>query len=500
MNLARGHGRFCAIALFAITAAASAGNPKVRTDPSGDAVLRPTDPEMCGHLGPGGIKPDLLKLSLGAWQSNTASTNPYAGFYAEPEHANLFRLDLEIKGVVCPPGTVALTNYNPFQFGASPLYGFIELDIDSDHDTGGELTSAGKSKYLANVGRFGLSPQGSIHDRFVSNGRSIDSTFETNPQFERSGADFLLAFCGCYPTTITTEGGNGNHIFEAGETWIIQGGFFQRAGGYQPVCSSTGGAAGLQIGLYVPLVKLRWSHSTVTDTTTVTLVYSLTQQGSAQLAGQSVQPINLNVSDQTSIVEALTDVAQGAQFAPAGSPAWYLSHRWIGHNPSDPSERDNLDPTRWDVTALIGTTFETPIDTSFIAWTDTGFEECPLDLDGDGLSGPLDRQLVRDRIDELDGTLADAEGQAWENGSVRLIQPGLWFESTDVDADGRINRLDIGAYCPADFNKDGAINILDYLSFMNAFAAADPQADFNHNGILDVLDFIAFQNAAAAGC
>lgn len=486
-------------ALFAagLCSAAFAGNPKVWTDPVGDAVWRRTDPQMIGEIPTGSTKPDLVKLSIGAWQTSSGVSDPYTGFYADPSSANLFRIDLEIKGLVCPPGPASPSNYNPRQFGPNPLYGFIELDIDGDQDSGGELGSAAKSKYLANVGRFGRSPRGSIHSRFATGGRDLDGTFGTDPQYERSGADFLLAFCGCYATTIYNEGGDGNHVFDKGETWIVRGGFFQRAGGFQSVCASVGGAAGLQAGLYVPLVNLRWSHSVATNITTITLVYALTPAGAGQLAGQPPQAVNLNVSDQTCIVEALSDLIDGAHFASFHSPVWYLSNHWQGRSPTD---RNWLDPTRWDATALIGTAYQDPVDGAVFAWSDTGFGECPLDLDGDGVAGPMDRQIVRDRIDAMDGTGLDAEGQAQENGGARLIDPGVNFECADVDGDGAVGRLDIAAYCPADFNLDGVINILDFLTFMNAFAAGDLRADFNHNGALETTDFNAFMNAIAAGC
>ena len=416
--------------------------------------------------------------------------------YQAPNHADLFRLDLEFYGVVNPPGPASPADYNPFQFGPSPVYGYIELDVDRDQDTGGEFTSAAKTKYLANVGRFGRLPQGSIGDRVIKFGADIDTNFFTEPFFERSGADFLLAFCGCYPTTIVDEiSGNGDQTFDPGETWIVRGGFFQRAGGHQPACSSRGGAAGQQTGLYVPWVTLRWSHSQITNKTTITLVYALTMDGAGQLAGQPPEQPNLNVDDQTSVCEALRDLILGAPFLAPQTAPWYLSHRWAGRHASD-----YLDPTKWDATALFGTAYEEPSDGYTFAWTDTGFGEVPLDLNGDGVASVVDRQVIRDAIDQLDGGPFDAEGSAVENGSVRLVHPGLNFHLADVDGDGLICRFDLGAYCPADFNRDGVVNILDFIAFLNAYTTGDLRADFSGNGVLDPLDFPFFMNAVAVGC
>jgi len=54
--------------------------------------------------------------------------------------------------------------------------------------------------------------------------------------------------------------------------------------------------------------------------------------------------------------------------------------------------------------------------------------------------------------------------------------------------------------CPADFDGDGALTILDYLVFANLFDAGDPRADFDGDGELTLFDFLAFQTAFDAGC
>lgn len=56
------------------------------------------------------------------------------------------------------------------------------------------------------------------------------------------------------------------------------------------------------------------------------------------------------------------------------------------------------------------------------------------------------------------------------------------------------------APCPPDFNDDGAVDTRDVVSFLNAWAAGDPEADFNSDGAVNTLDVLAFLNAWAAGC
>ena len=334
------------LAVSSCDPASCAANQPVRTwnDPAGDVLVRRTDPHMQSEMGALCNPPNLTRMTVSAWNSATPSTDPYNGSYADPATAHLLRFDLELRGVVNPPGSVSLSSYNPFQFGPSPLYGYVEFDVDGDCNTGGELGPAARNRYLANIGRFGRIARPPLTDRAARFGWQVDSSFSTPPQIERSGADFSLAFCGCYPTTIISESGNGNGLFEAGETWMVRGAFFQRAGGYQGACSSTGGASGLQVGLYVPWVNLRWSHNTTTDRTTITLVFAATMEGAAQLTGQPVQPMNLNVNDHVSLVEALNDIILGCGSVAPGTPTHTLSNRWAGRNPLDPAYRD---PGRW---------------------------------------------------------------------------------------------------------------------------------------------------------
>ena len=54
--------------------------------------------------------------------------------------------------------------------------------------------------------------------------------------------------------------------------------------------------------------------------------------------------------------------------------------------------------------------------------------------------------------------------------------------------------------CPGDFDDSGAVNTLDVLAFLNAWAAGDPSADINGDGAVNTLDVLAFLNAWAAGC
>ena len=55
-------------------------------------------------------------------------------------------------------------------------------------------------------------------------------------------------------------------------------------------------------------------------------------------------------------------------------------------------------------------------------------------------------------------------------------------------------------FCLADFNGDGALNILDFVDFQLAFQAGEDAADVNGDGVLNILDFVTFQQIFVEGC
>jgi hypothetical protein len=57
-----------------------------------------------------------------------------------------------------------------------------------------------------------------------------------------------------------------------------------------------------------------------------------------------------------------------------------------------------------------------------------------------------------------------------------------------------------GATCRVDVNGDGAVNVQDFLSFLQLYSSGDARADFNQDGSINVQDFLAFLAAYAAGC
>ena len=481
-------------------AALAGDTTTIFTDPPADAVLRRTDPGADAVINPNGILPELIEVRMMGWQSPTASTDPYTGSAVNGRGAHLFRLDVTFAGLLNPPGPLGAggTLFDPFAYGPSPVYGFLDIDIDRNIGTGGELGSAAQSRYLANVGRFGERAYGSLGTRTVEWSDQIDLDFYTAPQFERSGADWALTLCGCHAVTVISEGGNVNGTFDAGETWIVRSRFFKRSGGYQAASGMFGGS---QPGLYDPHVNLRFSHSATSDQTTISLVWAVDAHGAASLAGQSQQAYDQSITsgNHASVTEGIRDLIIGAQGGNGGAlsgPVATLTNGWAEEEISD----DNLtDPTRWEMTALFGMPCATEGDALFV-WTDTGFEETFGDCNGDELVDSADQAIVQSVITTEDAGSRDQDGFANDCVAVGI---GATWSFFDLNCDGLINGADLDLLdppCIADFDGDGIRAVPDIFAFLSAWFAQSPTADIDATPGVAVPDIFAFLSLWFAGC
>jgi hypothetical protein len=69
----------------------------------------------------------------------------------------------------------------------------------------------------------------------------------------------------------------------------------------------------------------------------------------------------------------------------------------------------------------------------------------------------------------------------------------------DIPSAARIVQVS-AAVCYPDFTGDGALDLFDFLAFVNAFNTDDPVADCDGDGDLDLFDFLCFVNAFNSGC
>ena len=460
------------------------------SDAQGDAVIRRTDLGNDAPLPEGFVPIDLLSVSLSGWMPASPSTDLYSGTIIQGD-ADFVRIQIVVDGLASPPGPIGLNGfpYNPYQFGDRPVTGFIELDIDDQKNSGGELMPIAASRYLANVGRFGMHPSGSIAERMVQSGDDLDTDFYSEPSFERTGSEFTLIMCGCFAPTIVSQDGNMDSLFDWGESWIVEGRFFERFESFLPASALFGGSS---FGLFNPATTLQFVHDPLSDQTTITLVYPITNTGTALAADQPEQPIDLNISNHTSIEEALDDLIIGASFT--SGDLGILTEDWQGRDPTDFRE-----PSKWSVTALIGTAPTTPQPSSFYVWTDTGFNELYEDFDFDEQITSDDIHVIEDFIDDNDGTALDNDSTM--NGQIGIQFFASEFHFYDLNYDGIVSTADFPILpCLADFTGDGVLDFFDISAFLNAFVSQESDADFTHDGNWDFFDISTFLTLFSQGC
>lgn len=63
-----------------------------------------------------------------------------------------------------------------------------------------------------------------------------------------------------------------------------------------------------------------------------------------------------------------------------------------------------------------------------------------------------------------------------------------------------IHAAPVGDACYADCDGNGALDLFDFLCFVNAFNAGEGYADCDGSGGLDLFDFLCFQNEFIDGC
>jgi hypothetical protein len=77
-----------------------------------------------------------------------------------------------------------------------------------------------------------------------------------------------------------------------------------------------------------------------------------------------------------------------------------------------------------------------------------------------------------------------------------------FFQPAGASGAAFIDDAEFGYFSPclADFNADGSIDFFDYLDFVAAFSANQPNADFNSDGAIDFFDYLDFVALYGTAC
>jgi probable HAF family extracellular repeat protein len=176
---------------------------------------------------------------------------------------------------------------------------------------------------------------------------------------------------------------------------------------------------------------------------------------------------------------------------------------------------------------IVGSAIDANGDRRAVRWTAQGglteLPGLPGGLDATALDVSADGLWIVGQADTPDGPRAvlwDSNGQIVDlNTEYAAVIPEGWLleRAEAISADGTyiagtgfgpggqqgwlIDTLGrCGFCCYPDFNRDGTLDLFDFLAFVNEFNAGGAAADCDGGGGLDLFDFLCFANTFNAGC
>ncbi len=462
-------------------------------DLRGDTAIRKTDPGANGPVNQQLHRlPDILSYQIGTWNPKRADSDLFNGKWEVD--GDFFRLNIVFAGLMNPPGLLG-ESFRPFKYGNHPIFGYIELDMDDNPDTGGEFDFNNQAegsadlRFQGSVARFGGHPEGQVFkDRIAFDGSAFDGLLETMPLADRSGEEFHVALQGWDIDNIDERKCRSqcDGIFDEGEQWVVHGTMFHRAHafeGFSFACCPG--------GEYNPEVQIMFEHNKGKDETTISLVYPLSNSGSAAQRGeQNVEGNDGRTTNQNSVHEALDDLTFSTRNA---LPDWRNDPNFpiiAGWEFEDPD--DAMDPEQWRVTLLVGTSYTTFENDALFVWTDHFPNIQSGDFDGDGHIDTDDNEQCRQFINDFDGD-EDVDCDAQIDGGITLCEFGHNFSIYDINYDGFVNHADCACIdCNVDLN--------DFALFQQCYTGEDggpiqdpcENMDFDTDDDVDMADYIIF--------
>lgn len=478
------------------TAPSVGAQPALINDPA-DAVIRRTDYGACGAINPATQRlPDLVQLRHGRFAPANPATDLCTGAWSNS--GGFMRIDLVLAGLVNPPGLLGYDDespqYDPFKYGPNPVFGWVEFDADGWEETGGDRYTP-ELRYTGNAGRWGGAPSDPrFAGRIALDYDAFDSDASSPPFVDRSGEEFHIALLGEEITgvTVVTEAACGNpQVFEAGETWSVQGHLWHRAHSFEPYILT----CWWRKGQYKPLVQLRFAHNTAADRTTISLVYPLTNPACASWWGGAPAEANDGCDgNQHSIDEALSDLQFSAMYADPwdqAQPEFQVLAGWEFNTPAA-----CIDPATWRNATLLGTAYGTAQSggARFI-WTDVWPNPRCGDFNGDGQLTSADVSMVGAYVTDHDGELEYDDDENGCNQSIEIHAFSARFCAFDTDYDGFVlptdgllaGDMDIDLALTAGDVDDLVQALLEPAAYSASHGGTNPllRGDMNADGLLN---------------
>lgn len=491
--------------LFASPANIEAKTPVIRQDPGGDArVLRTDEDDGDSPFDAGSHRlPDIIETRLGTFQPYWPATNLFSGEWSV--NGGFIRLDIVFEGLINPPGLVGMADiplFAPYMYGPNPVFGFIELDVDANENTGGEIDFA-ELRFLGNVARLGGSPE-AVHyaNRVAISHADFDHYVPSAPYVDRSGEEFHLSLVGeeIESISVVVESDCGAPAtFDEGEIWQLTGHWLHRAHSFEQFSLQCFSAE----GRYMPVSVLQFRHSCYSNRTTVSLVFPLRNAAHAdmQVPAQPVQPNNGCPGDQYSIEEGLEDLRYSAinvDPVQAADEAFPLMAEWALQLPAA-----SLNPAQWRINACLGSAYpEEQSGNARFVWSDMYPNVVNRDYTGDGLVTIADVQAFQAFMNQHDGDPTYDDDECDSNNSIELCNFSRNFCLFDSNYDGYVNENDVTRLGDMDWNgevscadiDDLALGLLNPAEYEATYPGKQPEkhGDMDGNSILDGRDIQVF--------
>jgi hypothetical protein len=184
-------------------------------------------------------------------------------------------------------------------------------------------------------------------------------------------------------------------------------------------------------------------------------------------------------------------------------PNFVVVSGWARKNPAD-----FLEPTSWDLSMLVGTSYTSAQMPSLYVWTDVFPDVLAGDCDGNGTIDGLDLVAFEHWLRENDDTFCDADRIS--NGRVVVRDFGANFSLYDINYDGVVDgadRLLVSGLrpVPGDADWDGDVDLNDFAHLQRCLSQAPEaavavdcrNADLNDDAMVDQADVLIFEACAS---